>query len=179
MWWFSLKLYVDIVCRNSEILLEFVWYCVRPTQSIFDVPLQVNRSQKSVLLIVQHKYSKSCSRDCFSRIWSSAQDHAVLVLLINLVGFFISTRSIWSGGNDFYHSCTSFEGASRGGQPLNIFSWFTGAGGLMLCHVVCRYPMSIFCVGIKWYYVSIFWEIVCWEYLILSADIMCRYYVLK
>ena len=28
-----------------------------------------------------------------------------------------------------YHSCTSFEGASRGGQPLNIFTWFIAAGG--------------------------------------------------
>ena len=65
----------------------------------------------------------------FSRIWSSAQDHAVLVLLLNLVGFFISTWPRWSGGNVLYHSCTSFEGASRGGQPLNIFTWFIVAGG--------------------------------------------------
>jgi len=35
----------------------------RPTQSIMYVPLQVNRSQKSILLIVQYKYLKSCSRD--------------------------------------------------------------------------------------------------------------------
>jgi len=66
-------------------------------------------------------------RFLFSGIWSSAQDHAVLVLFLNLVGFFISTA--WSDGNVLYHSCTSFEGASRGGQPLNIFTWFIGAGG--------------------------------------------------
>jgi len=35
----------------------------------------------------------------FSRIWSSAQDYAVLGLLLNLVGFFISTRPSWSWGN--------------------------------------------------------------------------------
>jgi len=33
-----------------------------PTQSIMYVPLQVNRFQKIVLLIVQYKYLKSCSR---------------------------------------------------------------------------------------------------------------------
>jgi len=68
-------------------------------------------------------------RFLFSRISSSAQDHAVLVLLLNLVGFFISTWPRWSDGNVLYHSCTSFEGASPGGQPLNIFTWFIGAGG--------------------------------------------------
>jgi len=68
-------------------------------------------------------------RFLFSRIWSSAQDHAVLVLLLNIVGFFISTRPRCSGGNVLYHSCTSFEGASRVGQPLNNFTWFIGAGG--------------------------------------------------
>jgi len=38
-------------------------YRLRPTQSINYVPLQVIRFQKSVLLIVQHKYVKSCSED--------------------------------------------------------------------------------------------------------------------
>ena len=33
-----------------------------PTQSIMYVPLQVNRFQKIVLLVVQYKYLKSCSR---------------------------------------------------------------------------------------------------------------------
>ena len=37
--------------------------CNRPTQSTMYVPLQVNRSQKSILLIVQYKYFKSCSGD--------------------------------------------------------------------------------------------------------------------
>ena len=46
-------------------------YCplaaVRPTQSIVYVPLQVNRSQKCILLIVQYKYIKSCSGDFCSQ----------------------------------------------------------------------------------------------------------------
>jgi len=38
---------------------------LRPTQSIMYVPLQVNRSQKCILLIVQYKYIKSCSGDFY------------------------------------------------------------------------------------------------------------------
>jgi len=38
----------------------------RPTHSIMYVPLQVNRFQKSVLLIVEYKYLKSCSGDFYS-----------------------------------------------------------------------------------------------------------------
>jgi len=38
----------------------------RPTQSIMYVPLQVNRSQKCILLTVQYKYIKSCSGDFYS-----------------------------------------------------------------------------------------------------------------
>jgi len=40
--------------------------CHRPTQSIMYVPLQVNRSQKCILLIIQYKYIKSCSGDLYS-----------------------------------------------------------------------------------------------------------------
>ena len=40
--------------------------CIRPTQSIMYVPLQVNTFRKSVLLIVQYKYLKSCSGDFYS-----------------------------------------------------------------------------------------------------------------
>ena len=37
----------------------------RPTQSIMYVPLQVNRFQESILLIVKYKYLKSCSGDFY------------------------------------------------------------------------------------------------------------------
>jgi len=53
-----------------------------------------------------------------TRIWSAAQDHTVLLLLLNVVGVFISMWQRWSDGNVLYHSCTSFEGASRGGPAL-------------------------------------------------------------
>jgi len=97
-----------------------------PTQSIIYIPLQVNRFQISVLLIVRYEYLKSCSGGFILQ--------NLLVVLLNLVGFFISTRPSWSGGNFLYHSCTSFEGASRRGQPLNIFAGFIGAGGKGLCN---------------------------------------------
>ena len=67
---------------------------------------------------------------------SDPQDHAVLILLLYLVEvcFFISIWPRWSDGNVLYHSCTSFEGASRRGQPLYIFAWFIGAGGTWNSH---------------------------------------------
>jgi len=68
----------------------------RPSQSIMYIPFQVNRFQKNISLIVQYKYSKSCSKEFFlknpTKIWSSAQNHAVLHLLLNTVGFYISAR---------------------------------------------------------------------------------------
>ena len=66
----------------------------------------------------------------FSRIWSSTQDRALLVLFLNLVGFFISRRPDWSLRNDSYHSCTR-----RGncGGALNIFTSFIGAGRRFAC----------------------------------------------
>jgi len=41
-------------------------YDSRPTQSIMYVPLQVNRCQKCILLIVEYKYLKLCSGDFHS-----------------------------------------------------------------------------------------------------------------
>ena len=60
-------------CRAKDGQLQFDWEApvsrekvksaVRPTQSVMYVPLQVNRFHESILLIVQYKYSKSCSGD--------------------------------------------------------------------------------------------------------------------
>jgi len=106
----------------------------RPAQSIIHVPLQVNRFQKSILLIVQYKYLKSCSGDFILQNLILHTRSCGLVLLLNLVGFFISTWPSWSGGIVLYRSCTNSEGASRRGQPLNIFTWFIEAGGLTHLH---------------------------------------------
>jgi len=103
--------------RSEAILFN---YSPRPTQSIMYVPLQVNRFKKIILLIVQYKYLKSCSRRFIVRIWSSAQDYAVRYLLLNPVVFLISAWQNLSGGNDLYWRCTSFEKAFRRGRALNI-----------------------------------------------------------
>ena len=48
---------------RENMLLFWKTNISRPTQSIIYVPLHVNRFQKSILLIVQYKYLKSCSGD--------------------------------------------------------------------------------------------------------------------
>jgi len=51
-------------CAFFLSFVDLVWIShVRPTQSIIHVPLQVNRFQKFILLIVQYKHLKSCSKD--------------------------------------------------------------------------------------------------------------------
>ena len=112
--------------------------CPTPPDPINEsVPLQVNICQKSILLIVQFKYLKSCSSDFILQ-------NLILRTRLCCTGFVTqpswvctSTWSIRAGGNFLYHSCTGSEGASGGGQPFNIFTWFTGigAGG---CIRVCE-----------------------------------------
>ena len=47
----------------------------------------------------------------------------------------------------FYQRYTSFEGASSRGQPLNIFTWFIGSGGLIALQTprTCRFPAFEYC----------------------------------
>jgi len=63
IWYHSYDIRYDMISD----MISFIWdMTCRPTQSIMYVPLQVNRSQKSILLIVQYKYLKSCSGDFYS-----------------------------------------------------------------------------------------------------------------
>jgi len=93
----------------------------RPTQSIIHVPLQVNRFQKINLLIVQYKYSKSCSR----RFYSPESDplhknmRYDVYYTTQLCFWFPPDRNL-AGGNYLYCRCTSFEKAFRRSRPLNI-----------------------------------------------------------
>jgi len=59
----SLRSRLQDVCLPQCLLLAAT---ARPTQSIMLVPIQVNRLQKSILLVVQYKYLKSCSGDFYS-----------------------------------------------------------------------------------------------------------------
>ena len=86
---------------QTQILDHTPLFLSRPTQSVMYVPLQVNIFHESILLIVQYKYSKSCSGDFCSpesdpphkimhywfyySIWlgfSFPRDHAGLVEMI-------------------------------------------------------------------------------------------------
>ena len=60
---------------------------IRPTQSIIHVPLQVNRFQKSILLILENKCLKSCSEDFI------LQNH---ILRTRTCGTGFITQSSWS-----------------------------------------------------------------------------------
>jgi len=94
-------------------------------------------------------------------------------LLLNLVGFFISTRPKWSGGNVLYHWGTSFEGASRGDQPLHIFAWFIGSGG----H---EGVMSLLCLCIRMSHVSTMSRLYEWVMSLPCEGVMsllCLYYM--
>ena len=55
-------IYIYIYKYSYVYIYIYIHTCIRPTHSIIHVPLQVNRFQKIILLIVQYKYLKSCSR---------------------------------------------------------------------------------------------------------------------
>jgi len=103
------------------------------------VPLPVNRFQKSVLLIVQYTYLKSCSGDFILQN---------LILRTRLCSNGFITQSSWLlhfhptkmvGWKCVvplrYQLRRGMLGAPalkyyRGDQPLNIIAWFKGSGGL-------------------------------------------------
>ena len=99
-----------------------------------------------------------------AKIWFSAQDHAVLLLLLNTIGFFISARQksafqkwfvgdhYWSSHwfsnkqhylSDLYHSCTSSEGAYWRGQLLNIQSFYMIHRGGRICTIRWPHPLNL------------------------------------
>jgi len=140
--WLVLNLLVQNITLNSRLpqsvvifIPKLFWdvdYC--PTQSIMHIPFQVNILQESILLIVQYKYLKSCCEDLFPKIQQESDPlHKIMRYFMyystQLAPSFQPGRNL-PGGHDLYHSCTSFKGASWRGQPLNIFTWFIGSGGL-------------------------------------------------
>jgi len=108
---------------------------IRPTQPIMNLHFLVARFQKISLLIVQYKYTNLVRRIRCSRSWSSVQDYAVLVLLLILVGWFISARSIWSAGNILYHLGISSHRISRrasAGPALTQVGMIHRVGGICI-----------------------------------------------
>ena len=114
----------DESCHTYRWVMSHIWMSLvthPPDPTIMYVPLQVNRSQKCILLIVQYKFIKSCSGDFYSP--ESDPPHKIMrywVYYSTQLVFWISTwQNLW-GGNDLYWRCTSFEKAFRRGRPLNI-----------------------------------------------------------
>jgi len=118
--------------RTHYIRLRLSISQIRPTQSIMYVPLLVNRFGKIIFVIVQYKYLKSCSEDFMLRDLILRTRLCGTGLFVNIVELLISTRPKWSGGNILYQLGTSSQRANRRGWPLNIFTWFIGAGGTVI-----------------------------------------------
>ena len=120
---------IYLTCNSNVLFLSF-WVFHRPTQSIIYVPLQVNRFPKLILLIIQYNISNPVSETLFSRNWSSAQDYAVLGLLLNPVEFLISAwqksvRRTW-----FVLAVYQVWKGISAVLVLKHFTWFIGAGRL-------------------------------------------------
>ena len=111
------------ICRIYISYIYTYVYSARPNQW-FMFPYWWIDFRKVFYLSFSTNMSNPVPGIFFSRIWSSAEYHVVLVLLLNLVGFFISTQPKWSGGNVLYHWGTSSEGTSGGGPALDYFWWF-------------------------------------------------------
>jgi len=104
--------------HQKEQSFLFVTYSTRPTQLVMYVPLQENRSQGSILLIVQYKYLKSCSGDFYSP--ESDPPHKIMRYL-----FYYSIRLGFSFQEDhaglIQMICTTVVPVWKGisvGQPL-------------------------------------------------------------
>ena len=111
------------ICSNTYMFVQRV-ESYRPTQWMIYIPLLVNRFQESILLIVQYKYLKSCSKNFIPQN---------LILRTRSCGTAYITQLSWlgfvSGGNYLYQRWYHSQEASRWGQPLNIFIWFIRSGG--------------------------------------------------
>jgi len=76
IWPICIQFTTQVAKATMPISSEFGSVCT--TQSIIYVHSLVNRFYQDISLIVRYKYLKSYSEGWFSRIWSSAQDPAVL-----------------------------------------------------------------------------------------------------
>ena len=108
-----------------------------------------NRFQKSILLIVQYKYLKSCSKDLYPKIWFSAQDHAVLLILLNLVGFFIFIRHKCVGPKLCVPVVVPFPRGISAGPALKYFHMIHRVGQCVSVHECCVRLCKMYCVDLQ------------------------------
>ena len=88
----------------------------------------VNRFLTSILLIILHKYLKSCSKDLIPQnliLRTRSCDTAYITQLGWLIHFQLTQMCLI---HLLYQRGYHFQEASRRGQPLNIFTWFIGSG---------------------------------------------------
>jgi len=105
------------------------WLYFRPTQSIMHVPLQVNRFNKFILLIIQYKYLKSCSRRfyCPNLILRTRLCGTMFITEPSCLFYFHLTESVrrkW-----FVLAVYQFWKGISVGPALKYFTWFIGADG--------------------------------------------------
>ena len=119
-------------CHTFDLLMcEVVQHVThRPTQSMMYVPLQVNRFKKIILLNVQYKYLKSCSRRfyCPNLILRTRLCGTMFITQPScLLDFHLreSVRRKW-----FVLAVYQFWKGISEGPALKYFTWFIGAGGL-------------------------------------------------
>jgi len=118
---------------------------IRPTQSVMYVPLQVNRSEENILLIVQYRYLKSCSGDFCSP--ESDPPHKIMRYCGWVFHFHLteSVRRKW-----ILLEVYQFRKGISAGPALKYFTWFIGAGGKRrnawssrMTVGLCAYPFNI------------------------------------
>jgi len=94
---------------------------IRPTQSIMYVLFLVTRFHETILHIIQYNYLNHVQRIRCSKVWSFAQDYAVVLLVLN--GWVVHWRKWFVPVLG-----TSSQTANRWGCPFNNFTWFVGSG---------------------------------------------------
>jgi len=117
---------------------------VRPTQSIMYVPLQVNRFRKIILLIIQYKYLKSCSRRfyCPNLILRTRLCGTMFITQPSCLFYFHLTECVrWKW---FVLAVYQFWKGILAGPALKHFTWFIGAGGsLVVTAIDCLFSSCL------------------------------------
>ena len=90
--------------------------------------LPQNFQHKIVVLIVQYKYWKICSKHFKLQNLILRIRLCSTLLFLNIFELLISTWQKWSCGNVLYQACTSSERAYRRGWPLNILTMIHRGG---------------------------------------------------
>jgi len=111
------------------------------------VPLQVNRFQKFILLIVQYNIWNPVPEILFSRIWSSAKDYAVLGVLLKTVVFLISAWQKSVRRKWFVLAVYQVWKGISVGPALKYFTWFIGAGGMIGIHDSYTWFVYMTCIA--------------------------------